>query len=375
MTSRCEDIERQLLCSDVRETGKVIGSGWYGEVREADWRGTRCVTKRLHNVFASVTADQGPNNPLKDFIRACYTWSRLQHSSIVQFFGVIREEGSAPPVLVLEILPTSLRVHLQTRSMAEFPIEQKIKILHQVALGLVYLHKHKHIVHLNLSTNNILIHPDNGAAKITDIGLACPISSDKELQTGGTVVPGTPAFMPPEVFDIPLKYNERADVFSFGCIILSLLSHMWPQPLAPKTKRNGRLVPLSELERRQHLLDKIEPDTTHFRRSRLINQCLEDEADNRPDSMYIAKELADIQAQYHGPTLEEQVNALQATVRSLEESNAELRAKNEELMQAGTVSSKSVIQGAGLQTPVVNQIMHLIQHTCLPPDPVGVYEA
>ena len=330
----------QLEITDVKETGKELGRGSYGEVREADWRGTRCATKRLHNVFLNPASRQGRSKPLVDFISECHTWSRLRHPNIVQLLGVVFEEDSTLPVLVLEIMPTSLRIHLETRSKREFLMEQKIKVLHQVALGLAYLHGQNQ-VHRDLSTNNILLHPAHGTAKITDFGVTRAINSDRECQTGSTVVPGTYAFMPPEVFDVPPRYNDKADVFSFGCVILSTLSHAWPQPLAAKAKKDGRLIALTELERRQQYFDGIEgAGRTLF--CSLVELCLEEEADTRPSSLSIAKDLAELQRCYRGPTLEERVHELEAMVSSLEERMTDLRAKNEELMQANTVSYMSL---------------------------------
>ena len=326
----------QLEITDVKETGKELGRGSYGEVREADWRGTRCATKRLHNVLLSVASRQGRNKPLVDFISECHTWSRLRHPNIVQLLGVVFEEGSNLPVLVLEIMPTTLRIHLETHSKREFLMEQKIAVLHQVALGLAYLHGQNQ-VHRDLSTNNILVHPGHCIAKITDFGVTRAISSDRKHQTGSTVVPGTYAFMPPEVFDVPPRYNDRADVFSLGCIILSTLSHAWPQPLAAKVKKDGKLVALSELERRtQYFVGINQAERTLFQSH--IELCLEEEADGRPSSLSIAKDLGELQRCYRGQSLEERVHELEAVVGSLEECIADLRAKNEELMQANTVS-------------------------------------
>lgn len=329
----------QLEITNVKETGVELGRGSYGEVREADWRGTRCATKRLHNVFLNVSSREGRNKPLVDFISECHTWSRLRHPNIVQLLGVVFEEGSNLPVLVLEIMPTSLRIHLETRNRREFLMEQKMKVLHQVALGLAYLHGQNQ-VHRDLSTNNILLHPAHCTAKITDFGVTRAIGSDREHQTGSTVVPGTYAFMPPEVFDVPPMYNDRADVFSFGCVILSTLSHVWPQPLAAKAKKDGKLVALSELERRQQHFDGIEQTERTLFRS-LIELCLEEEADSRPSSLSIARDLAELRRCYHGQTLEDRVRELEAMVASLEGCIVDLRAKNEELMQANTVSYSS----------------------------------
>ena len=292
---------KQLEITDVRETGEVLGRGSYGEVREADWRGTRCATKRQYR-------------------GRVMTWSRLRHPNIVQLLGVVFDESSTLPVLVLEIMPTSLRIHLETCSKMEFLMEQKIKVLHQVAVGLAYLHG-QYLVHLNLSTKKILLHPAHGTAKITDFGVACAIGSDRERRTGNIIDLGAYAFMPPEVFDVPPRYNDKADVFSFGCVILSTLSHAWPQPLAAKARKDGRLIALTELERRQQYFDEIEvKERTHFRS--LVELCLEEEADARPSGLSIVKDLADIQAYYRSTSLEERIHGREATVSSLKEHNA-----------------------------------------------------
>ena len=292
-----------LKITNVTETGKVLGRGSYGKVGEAYWLGTRCVTKKPPNVFLDPTL--------------CHTWSMLRHPNIVQLLGVVFEEGSNLPVLVLEIMPTTLRIHLETRGKREFLMEQKIDVLHQVALGLAYLHG-QNLVYLNLSTNKILLHPAHDIVKLTDFGFTRAISSDGGNQTGSTVPHGAYAFMPLEVLSMPPNYNDRADMFSLGCVILSTLSHAWPQPLAAKVKRDGKLVALSELDRRAQYFDRLsQEDRTLFQSP--IELCLEEEAKGRPSSLSIAEALGKLQQRYCDQSLEERVRELEAMVGSLEE--------------------------------------------------------
>ena len=292
-----------LKITNVTETGKVLGRGSYGKVGEAYWLGTRCATKKPPNVFLDPTL--------------CHTWSMLRHPNIVQLLGVVFEEGSNLPVLVLEIMPTTLRIHLETRSKREFLMEQKIAVLHQVALGLAYLHG-QNLVYLNLSTNKILLHPAHDIVKLTDFGFTRAISSDGGNQTGSTVPHGAYAFMPLEVLSMPPNYNDRADMFALGCVILSTLSHAWPQPLAAKVKRDGKLVALSELDRRAQYFDGLsQEDRTLFQSC--IEHCLEEEAEGRPSSLSIAEALGKLQQSYCDQSLEERVCELEAMVGSLEE--------------------------------------------------------
>ena len=57
-----------------------------------------------------------------------------------------------------------------------------------------------------------------------------------------------------------------------------------------------------------------------------------------PSSLSIAKDVGELQRCYRCQSLEERVHELEAVVGSLKECIADLRAKNEELMQANTVS-------------------------------------
>ena len=63
------DLEREfsaLSISDVTETGKELGRGSYGEVREASWLGIPSATKRVHAILVSPA--EGDKVSL-DFVR------------------------------------------------------------------------------------------------------------------------------------------------------------------------------------------------------------------------------------------------------------------------------------------------------------------
>ena len=68
-------------------------------------------------------------------------------------------------------------------------------------------------------------------AKLADFGIA---KGDKEIAMGkATVTSGTNEFMPPEAFPSDRSrqkhdFNYYTDSFSFGCLMLFMLTHMWP---------------------------------------------------------------------------------------------------------------------------------------------------
>ena len=196
MATSLSDLEREfsnLLISDVNETGKELGRGSYGEVREAEWLGAPCATKRVHSILLPQSGSIGSSKVAADFVMECRTWKDLRHPNIVQLFGVFFERGSPLPVLVMERLSTSLRYYLETHTKEEVAQERKATILRHVALGLAYLHRLKN-VHRDLSPNNILLDTEGWRAKITDFGVSRAFVSAGGRMTG-TYAPGTKLFV------------------------------------------------------------------------------------------------------------------------------------------------------------------------------------
>ena len=108
------------------------------------------------------------------------------------------------------------------------PLNVKLSILDEVCLGLRYLHsRNPPIVHRDLTPNNILLSRCL-ETKITDLGVA------KVMQTTDTntvtKAPGTTDFMPPECLADRPVYGVPLDVFSYGVVILYIITQLWPQP-------------------------------------------------------------------------------------------------------------------------------------------------
>ena len=153
--------------------------------------------------------------------------AEMRHPHIVQFLGLCFLEGSALPVLVMELLDSSLDDLLESSKSPGLPLALKQSLLTDVARGLVYLHtRNPPVVHRDLSVRNILL-TSSLAAKISDLGNARIVNLQPgQLARTLTRVPGTHVYMPPESFDQHSRYGPRLDIFSFGHLTLFTLTQV-----------------------------------------------------------------------------------------------------------------------------------------------------
>ena len=96
--------------------------------------------------------------------------------------------------------------------------------------------------------------------------------------------------MSPEVFEIPARFSDKVDVFSLGCVVIFTLTHQWPEPGPAKKTVGGKLVGLSEHERREHYL------VLYSERERVLYlpltvSCLQEDPSNRPSSAALAEDM------------------------------------------------------------------------------------
>ena len=143
------------------------------------------------------------------------------------------------------------------------------------------LHRYIHslgIYHLDLTPSNVLL-TRSFRAKIADLGTA---KDEEEIDVcKASVTSGSNDFMPPEAFpSINIKqkhdFSYYTDSFSFGCLVLFVLTHTWPVPLIKtiSDRDTRKLHTRTEIERRQAFLDDLKEDEKKF--EPLILACLKE---------------------------------------------------------------------------------------------------
>ena len=283
MASISGDFEGLILKGVVPLDNEELGRGAYGRVYKAKYCELMCAAKEIHSILVEGVNKEGRAHIVQSFFRECHQCSQLRHPNIILFMGVYypSQKGSPAmnqlPVMVMEMMSSSLTKFVEN---GNIPDHIKFSIVHDVSLGLCYLHSQDEpIVHRDLSPNNVLLTAQH-VAKISDLGVAKVIKADSKKTK--TKVPGTVDFMPPEATMSSPKYDTSMDVFSFAGIVLHTFNQCWPTPEGERRydSKTKTMLGLLETERRQKHLDQMKGAGLALKP--LVEQCLDCDPTSRP---------------------------------------------------------------------------------------------
>ncbi|PUZ39829.1 hypothetical protein GQ55_9G373700 [Panicum hallii var. hallii] len=151
--------------------------------------------------------------------------SRVHHRHLVSLVGYCIAGNQR--MLVYEFVPNNtLEHHLYAKGGPVMDWPTRMKIALGSAKGLAYLHEdcHPRIIHRDIKAANILL-DNNFEAMVADFGLA-KLTTDTNTHVS-TRVMGTFGYLAPE-YASSGKLTDRSDVFSFGVMLLELLTGRRP---------------------------------------------------------------------------------------------------------------------------------------------------
>ncbi|KAI3457188.1 hypothetical protein Pfo_013851 [Paulownia fortunei] len=215
--------------SDCLKEANVIGRGASGKVYKVVLsNGERVAVKKLHerpnkvgNNFNSVYSDTD------EYEVEVETLGKIRHKNIVRLWCCCNTGNCK--LLVYEYMPNGSLgdlLHSNKSKLLDWPTRFKIAL--DAAEGLSYLHHDSvpPIVHRDVKSNNILLDEYFGA-KISDFGVAKVVKAVNKGVESMSVIAGSCGYIAPE-YAYTLRVNEKSDIYSFGVVILELVTRKLP---------------------------------------------------------------------------------------------------------------------------------------------------
>nr|XP_043624948.1 proline-rich receptor-like protein kinase PERK15 [Erigeron canadensis] len=195
----------------------LLGQGGFGYVHKGVLpSGEKVAIKQL-----KIGSGQGE----REFQAEVATISRVHHKHLVSLVGYCTY--GLQRMLVYEFVPNNtLEFHLHGDGHDLLNFDMRMKIALGSAKGLAYLHEdcQPKIIHRDIKSANILL-DTNYEPKVADFGLA-RFTADTDTHVS-TRVMGTFGYLAPE-YALTGKLTEKSDVFSFGVMLLELITGRRP---------------------------------------------------------------------------------------------------------------------------------------------------
>ena len=252
-----------------------IGKGSYGTVYRGKYRGLEVACKMLNNQ-TDLT-----NEELDGFYSEVGMFETLRHPCIVNFIGAITMPGSLGMVTEL-CRYGSLCSAMKKYGPTVWTMGMKVKALYDCARAMDFLHQSS-IIHRDLKPDNMLVSSlefhSPVICKLSDFGTTKGTNSmiHEMSMTKGM---GTPLYMAPEVMSGTCDYTNKADVYSFGIMIASVVDDgANPYDGDPRIKSSWQFSSMVIQGMRPTVAKEAEmsPDLKD-----LMHRCWDPNPDNRP---------------------------------------------------------------------------------------------
>ncbi|XP_054782052.1 proline-rich receptor-like protein kinase PERK3 [Prosopis cineraria] len=224
-----EELER---ATDGFSESNFLGQGGFGTVHKG-------VLPNDNQNVAIKQLKSGSEQGVREFQTEVQVISRAHHRHLVSLVGYCIAESHRTLMLVYEFVPNkTLDFHLHGNCTTAMDWTTRMKIAIGSAKGLAYLHEdcQPKIIHRDIKAANILL-DNNFEPKVADFGLA-KFSLDSDTQINSTRVVGTIGYLAPEYAASGIL-TDKSDVFSFGVVLLELITGRKP---ARKTLTDDNMV-------------------------------------------------------------------------------------------------------------------------------------
>ena len=200
------------------------------------------------------------------------------------------------------------------------------------------------------------------------------LATGNPRMTALTLCPGNLLYMSPEALDEAKSYTAKLDIFSFGVIVIQIMTRQFPAPTdrhrIVHTSQNDEddeevrvLVP--ETERRQAHLQLI-PNTHSLKP--LALQCLKKRESLRPSALQLSESLSEMkQAPQYTESMHQAQNSseIQHLEQQLRNQRILIETKTREVseLQAHSTQLQRMVEAKGRQLEEKQQTIEETQHT------------
>ncbi|KAM7481430.1 hypothetical protein LguiB_006013 [Lonicera macranthoides] len=288
--------------TDRYNKNRIIGQGGQGTVYKGMLTDGRIVAVK---VSAKLDEDN-----LEQFINEVVILSQINHRNVVKLHGCCLE--TEVPLLVYEFIPNGTLFQYIHEKNEEFPLswDVRLRIATEVASALSYLHSAASlpIYHRDIKSTNILL-DEKYKAKVADFGTSRTIAINQTHLT--TRVSGTFGYFDPEYFQSS-QFTEKSDVFSFGVVLLELLTGQQPISSTRSEEMRSLITYFMAALRENRLFDILDPQILKEGREKeikmlanLAKQCLNLSGRKRPTMREVTVELEGIRIPNGASTINE----------------------------------------------------------------------
>lgn len=282
---------------DLRDDAEPLGVGAMGAVYRARYARREVAVKviKTRSLGASEGAEQ---SHLDKLIEECELMLKLRHPGVLYTFGLASDGASSSQGIVMELMEMPLGQLLAddgARSARQLhwrgleAARSLLRIASEVAEAMVYLHAND-VLHRDLKPGNILLGPlPQRQVKLMDFGECRQLAVTRRVSG---LIRGTPSYIAPEVARRD-AYGAPADVWSFGCLLVSMACRVPAGPHAAELRTStptkvieriasGELHPMKALPAAADWPEAVQ---------RLADACVAAEPSQRADFEEIAREL------------------------------------------------------------------------------------
>ena len=172
----------------------------------------------IKSVKAESMSEDQVKHALNEFRHEARIAGKYAHENIVGIYDVISD--GRLDYIVMEFVPGRSILDYMI-AVGPMDIDETLSVIYKCCVGLAYIHYHG-VIHRDVKPGNIMYHPANGIAKLTDFSISQTIEEPSVKDTG------TIAYMAPEHFDPNREITVLTDIFAMGSTMYRMLAKKYP---------------------------------------------------------------------------------------------------------------------------------------------------